>query len=195
MQESPPPKHYNSQHALPQQAACPQAPFCMLGAVVPAPQPPPPNIPMHPNIPNGHPTSSWGPPPLTPPAPPTIPLLIPFPTTGLELGSCACREMGVHIILFFFWGGEWGALTSTLPAGCRWLATVTPSHMSSMMYLSGSPGRGKFSVKKKVGDPPYPPGAGEALGGVPGWFWGAHALLSSMSSRWQSLVEAERGQA
>lgn len=51
--------------------------------------------------------------------------------------------------------------------------------------------------REKGGEPP-PPEAGEAGGGATGWFWGArgaHALFSSMSSLWQSLVEAERGQA
>ena len=93
------------------------------------------------------------------------------------------------------------ALTSTLPAGCRWLATVTPSHMSSMMYLSGSPGRAR--CESWGGDPLHPPHrpqssrAGEAdVRAHPGGVWGgSHALFSSMSSRSQSLLEGERGQA
>lgn len=88
------------------------------------------------------------------------------------------------------------ALTSTLPAGCLWLATVTPSHMSSMMYLSGSPGR----VRCEGGGPPPTPlplvRGGRCGGHILGGVWGgSHALFSSMSSRSQSLLEAERGQA
>lgn len=104
-----------------------------------------------------------------------------------------CKELCVCVCVC--------ALTSTLPAGCRWLATVTPSHMSSMMYLSGSPGRAR--CESWGGDPLHPPHrpqssrAGEAdMRAHPGGVWGgSHALFSSMSSRSQSLLEGERGQA
>lgn len=84
------------------------------------------------------------------------------------------------------------ALTSTLPAGCRWLATVTPSHMSSMMYLSGSPGR----VRCEGGGPtPLPLVRGGRCGGhiLGGGFGGGLTHFSARCRAARSRFWRRRG--